>query len=428
MLNNLRVKSIQPFLRYATTLVLISLFTSSASASTLTFQEISLAEDSFVSSPNHSVDNSVTVTGESWGQLKIARPDEVDSFINPSSDPRVIDWKQISVSADGQRVIAASSRSEAGGYIYLSTDSGTSFQRLDALGNANWTSAIFGTNPNELLVLDGGATVWSKAANGSNCLPEPDECFGSGLDGSNLESVYNGATWIYEQPFALAYYSPDSGANWSNRIVAPSGDEMVEFSITSVANRFLLKKREIDWDGDLSPFNTYYELMGRQGSQEESDLKSRNLQESYERALRISNGKRQLENLARTGANLGLENLAAAGIDGISTKTINLLNKEIAELSTLGLLSSEALKGLTDKWASTERIMSGNQITSRDLITAGAITPDTPFQASILRALKGAPVDQKDSLEKIQQLIVGVLKENQSRRDRLAKRLFQKVK
>jgi hypothetical protein len=79
---------------------------------------------------------------------------------------------------------------------------------------------------------------------------------------------------------------------------------------------------------------------------------------------------------------------------------------------------------LVRKWSAIEKVMSGHTSSFNDLVV-GEIAPlELPHRSLVLRALRGADLNQIDSLEKVQGLIDSVVKENQERRDRVAARLL----
>jgi hypothetical protein len=417
-------------------LVLFQLISQSAYADgELSFESIELADTEFVYYPSQSANGLIRVYGDSWSPLSVST-DSGNSYqsVNASEAPypdgmtpeelityranwrEQIDWKQVSVSPSGERIIASSARGNSGGYVFLSTDSGSSFERLDALGNANWTGAIFGTNPDELLVLDGVATIWGNAADGSNC--DSDECLGSGENGSNLQGHPHGGMVIQEQPFALVRYSQDLGATWSDAVTVPTGGANVGYSITSTENRFLLRKSEPE-NG-----NQYFELKGLARNQTQNLVMQKNQQAEEVRIKKVVSSRALIVDSLKSGRVLTIDELINADFDGISNKTIEGFNREVASLSTTAKDNLSSIQTLVQKWASVDKVLSGRPVTFNDLVASGMAPSELPHKSLVLRALRGAALNQIDSVERVHELINLVVKENQARRDRLKVRLL----
>ena len=199
-------------------------------------------------SQDQSTNGQVIVRGTNWGALWVSRdggrnwsnPNMVATAIGGTSDS-VVDWKQITVSPDGTKIIAAGTYSANNrGWIWISNDSGVTFNPVVSLGRKNWTGASIGLDTNKLLVLDGVATIWGKAANGTGCVPSVTVCQGSGTDLSNVkDSAGNIASTA--NPRALAYYSEDFGATWTSEILVPSGNTGVQYTLNSGTSTFYLK-------------------------------------------------------------------------------------------------------------------------------------------------------------------------------------------
>ena len=194
-------------------------------------------------SQDQSADGQVIVRGTNWGKLWVSRNGGT-TWSNPTMNTynhTQIDWKQITVSPDGTKIIASNTYSNSDrGYIWLSSDSGVTFNPVTSLGRKNWTGATIGLDTNKLLVLDGVSTIWGKAANGTGCVPSVTVCQGSGTDLSNVkDAAGNIATTAY--PRALAYYSEDFGATWSSEILVPSGNTGVQYTLNAGTSTFYLK-------------------------------------------------------------------------------------------------------------------------------------------------------------------------------------------
>ena len=394
-------------------LVLFQLATQSAHGyGELSFGSVALADSEFVNYPSQSANGSVLAYGDNWGPLHISRNSGASYQTVKASVPQDqtenIDWKQVSVSPDGQRIIASSSRGNTGGYVFLSKDSGSTFERIDAIGNANWTGAVFGTNPNELLVLDGVSTIWGQPADGSNC--NTATCVGSGLDGSNLE---DGSSPSGEHPFAAAFYSNDSGVTWSERIKAPTAASNTEIIITSTSDRFLMRIA-----------SQFYELngLGRNNAGISAQANSEAIAQARMRIVLASRAS-ILESL-QSKETVSLADLAGADFGGISQKTLASFNREAADLSTSGTNDISGVQTLVRKWSAIDKVMSGHASSFNDLVVGEMAPLELPHRSLVLRALRGADLNQIDSLGKVQGLIDSVVKENQERRDRLKARLL----
>jgi len=401
----------------------------------LSFEPIELNDSDFVSYPSQSTDGTFRVYGNSWSPLSISTDYGVSyQEVNASDAPypegmtpeelisyranwrEQIDWKQISVSPDGERIIASSARGNSGGYVFLSTDSGSTFEQLDGIGNANWTGAVFGTNPDELLVLDGVATIWGNAADGTNC--NTDGCAGSGEDGSNLQGLPFGGMTIQEQPFAVARYSRDLGLTWSDPVTVPSGGASVVYSITSTDNKFLLRKTEPEIA------NQYFELKGIVRNSRQNSAQQQNQQADEKRAQEVLAARASIAGYLKSGSAITIEVLNRADFGGISPKTLGDFNRDIAFLSARGDIDAPILQTLVKKWAAVDKVISSRPATFNDLVMGGLAPADLPHKTLVLRALRGVASDQIDSVEKVQNLIQSVVRENQARRDRLKARLL----
>jgi len=416
-------------------LVLFQLMTQSAHGyGELSFESITIEDSEFVNYPSQSSDGSIRVYGDSWSPLSISTNSGVSyQEVNASEAPypdgmtpeelsayraswrEQVDWKQVSVSPDGERIIASSARGNSGGYVFLSTDSGSTFERLDAIGNANWTGAVFGTNPNELLVLDGVATIWGgNAADGTNCNTE--ECAGSGEDGSNLQGLPFGGMTIQEQPFAVVRYSQDLGTTWSNAVTIPSGGPNVGYTITSLEDRFLLRKSEAG--------NQYFELKGLVRNSRQNSAQLDNQSTAETRVRKVIASRALITESLKSGLEITIEDLNRADFGGISQKTIREFNREIALLPTTGNSDASMVQTIVNKWSAVDRVLTGRPATFNELVIGGLAPADLPHRSLVLRALRGAALNQIDSVEKVQELIDSVVKDHQSRRDRLKARLF----
>ncbi len=401
-------------------LVLFQLTTQSAHGyGELSFGSVALTGSEFVSYPSQSANGSVRAYGDNWGPLHIslnsgASYQTVKASV-PQDQTENIDWKQVSVSPDGQRIIASSSRGNTGGYVFLSKNSGSTFERLDAIGNANWTGAVFGTNPNELLVLDGVSTIWGQPADGSNCLPAP--CVGSGLDGANLD---DGSSPGGEHPFAAVFYSNDSGATWSQRIKAPTAESNAEIIITSTGDCFL-----------MSIANRYYELtgLGCNYADKSAQAKSKAIEREREaiereRVSRVLACRASILDSLQSKKTISLNELACADFFGISQKTLADFNREVTNVSSSGIYEISSVQTLVKKWSAIDKVVSGHVSSFNDLVMGELAPLELPHKSLVLRALRGADLNQIDSVEKVQELIDSVVKENQVRSNRLAARLF----
>lgn len=394
-------------------LVLFQLMTQSAHGyGELSFGSVALTGSEFVSYPSQSANGSVRAYGDNWGPLHIslnsgASYQTVKASV-PQDQTENIDWKQVSVSPDGQRIIASSSRGNTGGYVFLSKNSGSTFERLDAIGNANWTGAVFGTNPNELLVLDGVSTIWGQPADGSNCLPAP--CVGSGLDGANLD---DGSSPGGEHPFAAVFYSNDSGVTWSARITAPAAASNTEINITSASDRFFMRIA-----------SQYYELngLGRNNTGNSAQANSEAI--AQERARRVLASRASILDSLQSKKTISLNELVGADLFGISPKTLADFNREVTNVSSSGIYEISSVQTLVKKWSAIDKVVSGHVSSFNDLVMAELAPLELPHKSLVLRALRGADLNQIDSVEKVQELIDSVVKENQVRSNRLAARLF----
>lgn len=394
-------------------LVLFQLTTQSAHGyGELSFGSVALADSEFVNYPSQSANGSVRAYGDNWGPLHISS-DSGASYQTvkasvPQDQTEQIDWKQVSVSPDGQRIIASSARGNTGGYVFLSKNSGSTFERLDAIGNANWTGAIFGTNPDELLVLDGVSTIWGQPADGSNCLPAP--CVGSGLDGANLD---DGSSDSGEHPYAAAFYSNDSGVTWSETITAPAAASNTDIIITSASNRFFMRIA-----------SSYYELngLGRNNSGNSAQANSEAI--AQERARRVLASRASIVESLKAKETISLSDLVSADFGGISHKTLLGFNLEVTAMATSGTYDISSVQTLVKKWSAIDKVVSGHRATFNDLVVGRIAAAELPDKSLIVRAVQGASLDQIDTVEKVQELINSVVRENQVRRDRLTARLL----
>jgi hypothetical protein len=394
-------------------LVLFQLATQSAHGyGELSFGSVALVDSEFVDYPSQSSNGSVLAYGDNWGPLHISRNSGASYQTVKASVPQDqtenIDWKQVSVSPDGQRIIASSSRGNTGGYVFLSKDSGSTFERLDAIGNANWTGAVFGTNQNELLVLDGVSTIWGQPADGSNC--NTATCVGSGLDGSNLE---DGSSPGGEHPFAAAFYSNDSGVTWSERIKAPTAAANTNIVITSTNDRFLMRIA-----------SQYYELNGL-GRNNAGNSAQANIEAiAQERISRVLASRASILESLQSKKTISVNDLAGADFGGISQKTLAGFNQEVAEISSSGTYDISRVHTLAKKWSAVDKVLSGHASSFNDLVVGEMVPLELQNKSLVLRALRGAGLNQIDSVDKVQELIDSVVKENQVRRDRVAARLL----
>lgn len=383
----------------------------------LSFGSVAISNSEFVNYPSRSADGSLRVRGQNWGPLYISRnsgaSEQAVKASVPQNQTETIDWKQVSVSPDGQRIIASSSRGNTGGYVFLSKDSGTTFERLDAIGNANWTGAVFGTNTNELLVLDGVSTIWGQPADGSNC--NTQVCVGSGLNGSNLE---NGSSDGGEHPFAAAFYSNDSGATWSERITAPTAESNMRFVITSTNDRFLMRVT------NFGATNRYYELNGLGRSVAVNSEQATSEAIAQERMQRVSTARVSILDSLKSSQKISLNDLAGADLLGISHKTLENFNQEVTKISTPGTYEISSVQTLVKKWSAIDKVLSGRASSFDDLVIGEMASPEVLQKSLVLRALRGANLEEIDSMEKAKEFIDSVVKENQVRQDRLEARLL----
>ena len=367
------------------------------------------------SSQDESQDGSVIVLGNNWGPLYISR-DGGANFVRTEAAgyyPEQIDWKQISISPDGQRIVASSARGNTGGFIFTSTDAGVTFKRIDRLGNANWTGASIGADTNNILVLDGVGTIWGNAASGTGC--DTEYCSGSGFEGSNLDSG--------ETPLALAYYSSDFGATWSAPIAIPAGSAGVTYALNSGAENFYLRVT----DGASS----IYKLSGfaaLRSSPTSNSSKSEQELESEARAARekaIQKARILLREKISTSTRLDLSDFISADISGINSKNVSGVNLDFDQLKNEEK-SFANLLAIAHKYEIVGRVeeRSGN-LYSKDLIQVGLMESSNPYKTLIVRSLKRYTGEPLNSFSKISTFIAGELANYEERRERLRLRILK---
>ena len=164
-------------------------------------------------------------------------------------------WTSIGSSADGSKLVAASSGVNAGvnastnsNAIYLSTDSGVSWFMADAPTNMSWMCVASSADGSKLVaasqtvyVPDYGfifGSVYTSTNSGMNWLSNnlpglPWQAVASSADGSKLvamaqnEPIYtstnSGATWVSNNISSQIWYSVASSAD-GNKLVAVSVD------------------------------------------------------------------------------------------------------------------------------------------------------------------------------------------------------------
>ena len=390
------------------------------------FQSIELAEAEFVPYPAQSSSGEIRAQGSSWTPLNVSLDGggSYSSINVPESEfggrTDQIDWKQISVSPDGQYVVAASARGNAGGYVYIADTTlpdGISISRFDNLGNANWTGVVFGASTRDLLVVDGVSTIWGMPANGTNC--DTETCIGSGNDGSNLN---NGWDPVGEHPFAAAFVSIDRGQTWSERIQLPAFDRGVELTATFQNSKFILRGTTTDVDGN--PITSYFELRdSRRGVTESpsSDIRTKDPREKERRQIRTAQENIVAKLMAKAVPSFA--EIQRANIGNLTALTAEHFVNELMENSFAEEINFQKIHETALKWSSIESLMTQERPTINSLVQSGLVAKELVGKASILRVIGLLPLESRDSIVEIKSAVENILKEKSARKERLIKRM-----
>jgi hypothetical protein len=157
-------------------------------------------------------------------------------------------WTSVASSADGSVLIAADG---GGGYLYTSSNSGSTWTQQTGSGARNWTGvavtadgstffAVLGGHPSGYVYKSLGGAVWSALTNSGS---RDWRSVAVSFDGTYLAAaVYGG----------YVYISSDGGANWTQRTGMGTG---VWNSITMSADG---TKIAVADNGDLSTIGSVY--------------------------------------------------------------------------------------------------------------------------------------------------------------------------
>jgi hypothetical protein len=128
------------------------------------------------------------------------------------------EWKGIAGSSDGTKLVAI----EHNGYLYTSTDSGTTWTQHKGPGIQDWLSVTSSADGTRLAAGTDGTDIWTSSDSGATWTDRSSAGVGiwqsitSSADGSKLAAVDN-------QPGGDVHTSTDGGVTWTNHTSATGG-------------------------------------------------------------------------------------------------------------------------------------------------------------------------------------------------------------
>ncbi len=141
----------------------------------------------------------------------------------------------------------------------------------------------------------------------------------------------------------------------------------------------------------------------------------------------IAAAKSDVRNTLASGKPLTADQLLKADFNGVTTKNIASINEEIAKLSDADKSDIRTIEKIVFKYAIVDKVASGSNFYSADLISVGLISPDSKNKAGILAELKRLPEAAVDSYTEIQEAITSYEETVSVRKARLAALLARKI-
>ena len=134
----------------------------------------------------------------------------------------------------------------------------------------------------------------------------------------------------------------------------------------------------------------------------------------------VATAKSDVRNTLASGKPLTADQLLKADFNGVTTKNVASINGDIAKLSDADKTDIRLIEKIVFKYATVDKVASGKNFYSSDLVTVGLISPDSKNKAAILAELKRLPEAALDSYEDIQEAIAAYEKTISERKARLA--------
>ena len=144
------------------------------------------------------------------------------------------------------------------------------------------------------------------------------------------------------------------------------------------------------------------------------------------RAREVVSAKAEIKSALSSGKLLTADQLSKADIGGVTSKNIDLVNADIAQLPEDQKTEIAAIEKVVLKFATVDKVAEGKSFYSTDLIAVGLIPQDSKIKTSILSAIKKLPGSDLDTYEKIQAVVAKVEKQAADRKERLAAILAKK--
>lgn len=134
----------------------------------------------------------------------------------------------------------------------------------------------------------------------------------------------------------------------------------------------------------------------------------------------IAAAKSDVRNTLASGKPLTADQLLKADFNGVTAKNIASINSDIAKLSDADKTDIRVIEKIVFKYATVDKVASGKNFYSSDLVTVGLISPDSKNKAAILAELKKLPEAALGTYEDIQEAIASYEKTVFERKARLA--------
>jgi hypothetical protein len=134
----------------------------------------------------------------------------------------------------------------------------------------------------------------------------------------------------------------------------------------------------------------------------------------------IAVAKNDVRNTLASGNPLTVEQLMKADLKGVTTKNIELINKDISKLSELEKSDIRLIEKVVLKFATVDKVAEGKTFLPVDLIAVSLIPNDSKIKSSIATALRKLPASSVDTFEKIQAEVALIQKSHEERKNRLA--------
>jgi hypothetical protein len=127
-----------------------------------------------------------------------------------------------------------------------------------------------------------------------------------------------------------------------------------------------------------------------------------------------------VRNTLASGIPLTAEQLMKADFNGVTSKNIELINKDISKLSDLEKSDILLIEKVVLKFATVDKVAEGKTFLPANLIAVGLIPQDSKNKTSILLELKKLPAGSVDTYEEIQAVVATVEKRLADRKAKLA--------